>query len=73
MASQAPHLDGPVQAAGDDPLHVPCPAVQGKAGHGVIVAAKHRSAVASIQLPHTDGLIATATTNKNNETNFTLI
>ena len=51
-------LDRPVEAAGDDPLHVPGAAVQGEAGHRVIVAAQHRGAVARVQLPHTDGLVA---------------
>ena len=52
------NLDCPVEAAGDDPLHVPGAAVQGEAGHGVIVAAQHRGAVARVQLPHTDRLVA---------------
>ena len=54
-------LDGPVEAAGDDPLHVPGPAVQGEAGHRVIVSAQHRGAVAGVQLPHADRLVTTAT------------
>ena len=53
-------LDGPVEAAGDDPLHVPGAAVQGEAGHRVVVAGQHRGAVAGIQLPHADSLVAAA-------------